>query len=134
MAGFPNKQDNGENLTSEELLWVSSGTAGILLLEEQSSSPTATDGFGKVYVKTDKKLYYLDEDGVEYDLTSGGSGITVETPAGTVDGSNTAFTVTAEPKWVVSDGITYFDGLGYTYAALNITMDIPPSYGIRAII
>lgn len=58
----------------------------------------------------------------------------VSTPTGTVDGSNSVFTVTAEPKWVVSDGIVLFDGLGYTYSALSITLDIPPSYGIRAII
>jgi len=63
-----------------------------------------------------------------------GTGVTVETPTGTVDATNASFTVTAEPKWIVSDGITYFDGAGYTYAALSITMDVPPSQFIRAII
>lgn len=60
--------------------------------------------------------------------------ITATTPIGTINSVNTSFTVTAEPKWVVSDGITYFDGAGYTYAALSITMDVPPSQYIRAII
>lgn len=63
-----------------------------------------------------------------------GGGVTVETPVGTVNAVNTIFTVTAEPKWVVSDSATYFNGAGYTYAALTITLDIPPSQYIRAII
>ena len=36
--------------------------------------------------------------------TAGGG--TVETPTGTVNGSNTSFTVTAAPQYIVSDGIT----------------------------
>lgn len=60
--------------------------------------------------------------------------VTVETPTGSVNGANTTFTVTAEPKWIVADGIIYFAGLGYSYNALTVTMDIAPSYGIRAII
>lgn len=63
-----------------------------------------------------------------------GSGVTVETPTGSVNGSNASFTVSDVPKWVVADGITYFDGAGYTYGALTITMDVAPSQYIRAII
>lgn len=63
-----------------------------------------------------------------------GSGVTVETPTGTVNSSNDTFSVSDEPQWVVSDGITYFAGAGYSYSAPNITMDIPPSSYIRAII
>lgn len=59
-------------------------------------------------------------------------GYTVETPVGTVNGSNQVFSVTAQPVYVVADGITYFEGAGYSYAALNITMDVPPSQYIRA--
>lgn len=62
---------------------------------------------------------------------SGGGSTTPETPPETVNASNTVFTVSAEPKWVVSDGVTYFDGAGYTYAALSITMDVAPSQYIR---
>ena len=65
---------------------------------------------------------------------AGGSGVTVEIPTGSVNSANTTFTVTAEPQWVVSDGITYFDGLGYNYVALTITMVVPPSQYIRAFI
>ena len=65
------------------------------------------------------------------DNGNGGSGWTVETPTGSVNSVNTVFTVTAEPKCVVADGVTYFDGAGYTYAALSITMDIAPSQYIR---
>lgn len=66
--------------------------------------------------------------------SGGGGGVTVETPPETVDSSTVSFTVTAEPKWVVSDGITYFDGAGYTYSSLTVTMDTPPTMFIRAII
>mgnify|MGYP001569726011 CR=1 FL=1 len=61
------------------------------------------------------------------------AGITVETPTGTVNASNVSFTVTAEPKWVVADGATYFAGAGYSYAALTVTMDLAPSIYIRSI-
>jgi len=60
--------------------------------------------------------------------------MTVETPIGSVNGVNVTFTVTAEPKWIVADGVVLFDSLGYVYSVLTVTMDIPPSYGIRAII
>ncbi len=63
---------------------------------------------------------------------SGGTGFTKETPVGSVDSSNTSFTVTHEPNYVVADGITYFDGAGYTYSALTVTMDSPPSQYIRS--
>lgn len=65
--------------------------------------------------------------------TSSGS-LTVTIPTGDVDGSNVSFTVVSQPAFVISDGITYFDGAGYSYGALSITMDIPPSNSIRAIV
>lgn len=67
-------------------------------------------------------------------LTANGGGLTVETPTGSVNASNTEFTVTAEPQWIVADGTTYYAGAGYTYNALTVTMDVPPSSYIRAII
>lgn len=93
------------------------------------------DGVVKPYIE--KILHDLRRSKVI--LRGGGGGttttaITVETPTGTVDASNQTFTVTAEPKYVVADGVTYFAGAGYTYNALQITMDIPPSQSIRAII
>jgi len=64
----------------------------------------------------------------------GGGGSTVETPTGTVNASNAVFTPSAEPQYVVADGITSFAGAGYTWNGTTITMDIPPSQYIRAII
>lgn len=64
----------------------------------------------------------------------GGSGITVITPTGTVTGFNAVFTSATAPKWIVSDSSTYFPGAGFTYAGTTITMDVPPSQFIRAII
>lgn len=133
-GGFGNKGPRGVELTAAELLWVQTGAAGVLLLAEQASSPSATSGYGKVYVKTDKNLYYLNEDGVEVQLNGGGSGVTVETPTGTVNAVNATFTPTGEPQWVVADGITYYAGAGYTWNGTTITMDVPPSQYIRAIL
>ncbi len=53
------------------------------------------------------------------------------TPTGTVDGVNVTFGVVSQPTSVISDGITYFEGVGYSYAALVITLDVPPSQYIR---
>lgn len=72
--------------------------------------------------------------GDPYVITAtGGGGVTVETPIGAVDGSNKTYTVSTEPAWVVADGVTYFDGAGYTYSALTITMDSQPVSFIRSI-
>jgi len=64
----------------------------------------------------------------------GGGSVTIETPPESVNASRTAFTVTAEPKYMVADGTTYFAGAGYTYGALTVTFDIAPSQYVRAII
>lgn len=56
-------------------------------------------------------------------------------PVGLVNGLNATFTVTAEPKYVISDGATYFDGVGYVYTAPDtIVMSIPPSQYIRYVV
>jgi len=70
----------------------------------------------------------------DFQTPGAGTGITVEIPVGAVNASNTVFTVSAAPKWVVADGTTYFANAGYTYAALTVTMDVAPSFSIRAII
>lgn len=64
-----------------------------------------------------------------------GAGTNVETPTGTINGSNTAFTVSNEPKWVLVNGVTYFSGVGYSYAGGTITLDFAPVTGswIRSI-
>lgn len=71
------------------------------------------------------------KDGVVEVTIGGGAASTPLTPTGAVNGSNTVFTVVSEPSSVVADGITYYDGAGYTYAALTITMTTPPSQYIR---
>lgn len=63
--------------------------------------------------------------------STGGSSFSIETPTGDVDASNTIFTPTQEPLYVVADGVQYFDGAGYTWNSPNIEMDIPPSQYIR---
>lgn len=64
-----------------------------------------------------------------------GSGISVETPTGTVDDSNVTFTVANTPLYVVINGAQYFDGAGYSYAGGTITLDNPVGTGgvIRSI-
>lgn len=57
-------------------------------LEIGSTPATPATGFVTVYPKSDKKLYIKDEDGIETDLTSGGSVLNAEdipfTPAGDI--------------------------------------------------
>lgn len=73
-GGFQNKGPSGSSLTADEVLFVQTAAAGVLLLDE-TSAPSATSGIGKVYVKSsDSKIYFKDDSGVEYDLTAGASG------------------------------------------------------------
>lgn len=54
------------------------------------------------------------------------------TPAETPDGATTVFTVgSSAPSDVVADGITYYDGKGYSFAAGQITFDNPPAQYVR---
>lgn len=62
----------------------------------------------------------------------GGGGWTILTPTGTVDSTNTIFTVTSPPAYIVADGIAYFEGAGYTRSGLTITMTSPPASYIRS--
>ncbi len=55
-------------------------------------------------------------------------------PTGTVNASNAVFTVTASPRWVIADGVTYFEGHGYSYSNFQITLDLAPSIFIRVVI
>jgi hypothetical protein len=57
------------------------------------------------------------------------AGANFETPVGTVDDSNVAFTVLHTPQYVIVNGATYFSGAGYTYAALTITLTNPVGVG-----
>lgn len=45
-------------------------------LAETTSTTTPDSGYGALYVKTDGLLYFRNDGGTEYDLTTGGSGLT----------------------------------------------------------
>lgn len=64
-------------------------------------------------------------------LASSG-GVTFETPSGDVDSTNVTYNVTQTPKYIISDGATYFENAGYTLAGLTITMTVPPQSFIRS--
>lgn len=85
----------------------------------------------RVYVDPVTHRLLVDTGGV-------GGGIAVETPTGTVNGANTVFTATNEPIFVVADGMTRFDGVGYTLTGsgpYTITFNalIPPVESIRSV-
>lgn len=64
--------------------------------------------------------------------TGGGGGW--ETPSGTVNGTNTVFTVANEPVIVIADGTIYIDGSGYSYSGGTITFldSLAPKFWIRS--
>lgn len=62
-----------------------------------------------------------------------------ETPSGLVNGSNRTYTVSNQPKFLIIDGSTYFEGVpgaqpAYTYSGGTITVDalITPTQYIRS--
>lgn len=67
-AGTLGKVSIGNNASPNELLTLE----GVMSFKE-TSAPSLTSGYGKLYVKSsDSKIYFLDDGGTEYDLTSGG--------------------------------------------------------------
>ena len=67
---------------------------------------------------------------VTFSASGGGAGTNFETPSGNL--GQTSFTVLNTPKYIVSDGVTYFAGNGYSLVGLNITMDIAPTGFIKS--
>lgn len=67
---------------------------------------------------------------------TGGGGITIETPTGTVNGVNATFDVTMSPKYLVIDSVSKFEGIHYTITNSRITIidGSPPVTFIRAIV
>ena len=47
--------------------------------------------------------------------------------------TNNIYTVENEPKWIVVDSNTYFEGAGYSYSAGTLTLDTKPVLFIRSI-
>lgn len=91
---------------------------------------TWTRGGGDTVQAGSNVTITTNSDGRKVISASGGSASPL-TPTGTVNSVNTVFNVVSRPSSVVSDGITYFEGAGYVYAALSITLDVPPSQYIR---
>ena len=64
------------------------------------------------------------------------TGVRFETPLGTINGINTVFTVFNVPKYVIGDGITYFEDNGYTLSGAasgkTVTMEVAPTGFIRS--
>ena len=60
---------------------------------------------------------------IDYLLSVGVGGGSVEIPSGTVNGVNTDFTVTHTPKYVIIDNLYKMEGFGYTYSGGTITTD-----------
>lgn len=54
------------------------------------------------------------------------AGLTLLTATGTVNGSNTAFTFTTKPTYIVSDGAWYTENNGWTWSGSTATMSVPP--------
>lgn len=66
---------------------------------------------------------------------AGNQGLRLEVPTGSVDGSNTTFTVSNDPTVVVIDDMMRREGKGYTYSGGIITVDplTPPVYDIYSL-
>lgn len=74
-------------------------------------------------------------DGREINVTIPSSGgVIPEVPTGTVNGSNTTFTVTNTPLWISVDGTNKFSPTNYTYATGTITIvdGAPPTLEIHS--
>ncbi len=81
---------NGSRATTGSL------TVGGSLVLEEGIAPSLTAGFGKLYVKSsDSKLYFKDDSGVEYDLTSTGA---------SDHGTLTGLTDDDHPQYLLIDG------------------------------
>jgi len=135
-GGFGNKDDDNRGLTAAEELWVQTGSAGVLLLTEQASAPSATSGVGKVYVKSsDNLLYFKDDSGTEYLLSVVGGG-GYQAPTGTVNGINAVFTFAIAPNAIVVDNVPLrkvaSDGTINWTGTTVITLSVAPNFDIYA--
>ena len=142
------------NPSETALIFTTAGTGGSGGLNIETPSGTV-DGVNTSFVATVTPLYII-IDGVTYfqgqgyslaglnittDIAPVGfirsventSGVTVETPTGIINGSNVTFTVSNTPKYVISDGVTYFVNNGYTLSGLTVTMDIAPVGFIKSV-
>jgi hypothetical protein len=74
--------DNSNRVTPNSTLTIynTGGLSGTVAMKEQETKPSATADFGKVYVKQNvlsgqtQSVFFLDDGGNEFDLTTGGDG------------------------------------------------------------
>jgi hypothetical protein len=85
--------------------------SGILDLAK-TSEPTATLGFGKIFVGNDGKLYFKDESGNLFDLTAAGQGISGQGREGqlAIFSSTSTLTSTSSLSWDNQNQILNVDG------------------------
>lgn len=88
-------------------------------------------GGGDTVVAGTNVSFTKDANGNKVINATGGSSATPLTPTGTIDGSNLIFGTTGQPSSVIADGATFFEGVGYSYAANQITFVNPPTQYIR---
>jgi hypothetical protein len=102
---------------------------------ELADVPNKQSRFGAPYQGLAGRVLRVASDGKRLEFIAPGSGaLNVETPTGAVNSINDTFTVSAEPVYVVADGIQYFDGAGYTFNSPDeIVLTLPPSQYIRSI-
>jgi hypothetical protein len=95
-GGFENKKDSGIELSATELLLVQTADDGVFLMKE-TTAPSQTSGYGKLYVKSsDSKLYFKDDSGNEYDILAG-----ISVPS-TITVANEAADTTCFPLFVTA--------------------------------
>lgn len=72
-------------------------------------------------------------DGTTSVSAASATGTNFETPTGTVNGVNTAFTVANTPKYLIVDNTILIENVDYTLSGLNITITgAPPTRFIRS--
>jgi polyhydroxyalkanoate synthesis regulator phasin len=61
----------------------------------------------------------------------GTTGVLTELPATeTPDGTNTIFTFTEKPTYILSDGVKLKENAGWTFSGLQATLTVPPQFSI----
>lgn len=110
---------------------------GTTLIKIQNGGVAVPGSFSTINLGTGLAGTDLGNGVIEFDSSGGGGSISFETPSGTVDGTNTTFTVTVAPLYIVTDGVQYFENIPaaspeYTRSGLTITTKVPPTEFIRS--
>lgn len=128
---LPIKGDDGKVPTEEELRTLFTPIVEKMFADFATKIRRPIFGGGGDVVEAGSGIT-ITRSGGKRVIASTGSGITFETPTGTVDGSNNIFTVLNTPKYIIVDGVTYFENNGYTIVGLTITTSVPPTGFIRS--